>query len=423
MSNAVWLTIVGIGEEGWQGLSVAAQQAVARAEILIGGARHLALVPEDVNPLAQREEWLSPFSRAIEALLNHRSQRPNQPLCVLASGDPMFYGVAASLSRLLPIGSMQIFSHPSSLSLAAARMGWPLQDCVTLSVHGRPLALVQPHLHPYARLLVLSEDGTTPKRLADLLRARGFGSSRLTVLEHLGHPERERRLEGMAEDWSLEQTADLNIVAIDCGQQIAPWTETGQKPSGYGRLSCLAGLPDEAFLHDGQLTKRDVRAVTLARLAPSPGMLLWDVGAGCGSISIEWMRAHPSCRAIAIEAHEGRQEMIRHNSQALGVPGLTLVAGQAPLALEGLPPPDAVFIGGGVTVEGVVERCWQALRPGGRLVANAVTLQSESTLLRWRQERGGDLTRLEVSQCGTLGRFDVWRQAMPIVLWTVEKSS
>jgi precorrin-6Y C5,15-methyltransferase (decarboxylating) len=331
------------------------------------------------------------------------------PMCVLASGDPMFFGVGASLARLLPIEQMLVLPTPSSCSLAAARMGWPLQDLITLSIVARPIATLNAQLFSGVRLLVLSNDGQSPAAVAALLRERGFGPSRLSVLEHLGG-EAERRIDGIANDWPDPVIADLNLIAIEC---IAE--------PGTPRLSRLAGLPDSAFKHDGQLTKRDVRAITLARLAPTPGELLWDVGAGSGSIGIEWMRAHPSCRALAIEADDGRQQLIEHNRDALGVPGLQLIRGSAPQALAGLERPDAIFIGGGVTREGVLDTCWAALKPGGRLIANAVTLQSELTLMAWRDQYGGELTRIHVAQAQPLGDFDTWRQALPITLLDVMK--
>ena len=288
----------------------------------------------------------------------------------------MLFGVGASLARQLPATELRVLPAPSSLSLAAARLGWALQEVACLSLVARPLAALQAQVHDGRRLLVLSNDGDSPAAIARLLSARGFGASRLSVLEHLGGPL-ERRLDGLAGDWSLPRAADLNLVAVEC-----------RAGAGAVRLPLTPGLADEAYRHDGQLTKRDVRAVTLARLAPCPGELLWDVGAGCGSIGIEWMRAHPSCRAIAIEANDERQEHIRHNRDALGVPTLHLVAGSAPEALLELPEPDAIFIGGGVTAEGVLETCWERLRPGGRLLANAVTLQSERVLLDWQQRLG-----------------------------------
>lgn len=396
-----WLTVVGIAEDGFKGLGKNARRALLGASRIFGSQRQLNLLPVCIR--GERQLWPSPFNLA--PVLECRGE----PVCVLASGDPMFFGVGASLSRQLPGAEMLILPAPSSVSLAAARLGWPLQDVVTLSVVARPLAALNAHVFSGVRLLVLSNDGQSPAAIAALLRERGFGPSRLTVLEHLGG-EAERRIEGVANDWSDPQIADLNLIAIECIAE--PNTP---------RLSRLAGLPDSAFQHDGQLTKRDVRAITLARLAPVPGELLWDVGAGSGSIGIEWMRAHPSCRALAIEADEGRQLLIEHNRDALGVPGLQLIRGSAPQALNGLERPDAIFIGGGVTREGVLDTCWAQLKPGGRLIANAVTLQSEVTLMAWRERHGGELTRIHVAQAQPLGEFDTWRQALPITLLDVTK--
>jgi precorrin-6Y C5,15-methyltransferase (decarboxylating) len=396
-----WLTVVGIGEDGFKGLGRNARHALLRASRIIGGQRQLDLLPVCIR--GARQLWPSPFS--LDPVLVKRGE----PVCVLASGDPMFFGVGASLARQLPSDEMQVLPAPSSCSLAAARMGWPLQDVVTLSVVARPVAALNAQLFSGVRLLVLSNDAQSPATVAALLRERGFGPSRLSVLEHLGGAD-ERRIDGVANDWNDPSVADLNLIAIEC---IAD--------PEMQRLSRLAGLPDSAFRHDGQLTKRDVRAITLARLAPVPGELLWDVGAGSGSIGIEWMRAHPTCRALAIEADEGRQLLIEHNRDALGVPGLQLIRGSAPLALAGLERPDAIFIGGGVTREGVLDTCWAQLKPGGRLIANAVTLQSEVTLMAWRERHGGELTRIHVAQAQPLGDFDTWRQALPITLLDVTK--
>ncbi len=398
---APWLTVVGIGEDGFKGLGKNARRALLGASRIFGGQRQLNLLPACIR--GERQLWPSPFS--LDPVLALRGE----PVCVLASGDPMFFGVGASLARQVPDAEMLIQPAPSSCSLAAARMGWPLQEVVTLSVVARPLAALNAQLFSGVRLLVLSNDGQSPAAVAALLRERGFGPSRLSVLEHLGGAN-ERRIDGVANDWNDPAVADLNLIAIEC--IAAPDTP---------RLSRLAGLPDSAFQHDGQLTKRDVRAITLARLAPVPGELLWDVGAGSGSIGIEWMRAHPSCRTLAIEADEGRQLLIEHNRDALGVPGLQLIRGSAPQALAGLELPDAIFIGGGVTREGVLDTCWAQLKPGGRLIANAVTLQSEVTLMTWRERHGGELTRIHVAQAQPLGEFDTWRQALPITLLDVTK--
>ncbi|MBK5413549.1 precorrin-6y C5,15-methyltransferase (decarboxylating) subunit CbiE [Pseudomonas sp. TH31] len=396
-----WLTVVGIGEDGFKGLGKNARRALLGASRIIGGQRQLDLLPVCIR--GERQLWPSPFS------LGPVLERHGEPVCVLASGDPMFFGVGASLARHVPAEQMLILPAPSCCSLAAARMGWPLQDVVTLSVVARPVAALNAQLFSGVRLLVLSNDGQSPTAIAALLRERGFGPSRLTVLEHLG-ADTERRIDGVACDWTSSGVADLNVIAIEC---IAE--------SGTARLSRLAGLADSAFQHDGQLTKRDVRAITLARLAPTPGELLWDVGAGSGSIGIEWMRAHPSCRALAIEADDSRQRLIEHNRDALGVPGLQLIRGSAPQALAGLERPDAIFIGGGVTRDGVLDTCWSALKPGGRLIANAVTLQSEMTLMAWREQQGGELTRIHIAQAQPLGEFDTWRQALPITLLDVTK--
>jgi precorrin-6Y C5,15-methyltransferase (decarboxylating) len=397
MVMPLWLEVVGIGEDGLCGLGEQARRAVLQARTLIGGRRHLALVPEGGQ---ERIVWPSPFDAAFEMLLARRGT----PVCVLASGDPMWFGIGASLSRLLPAAEYRIYPAPSSFTLAAARLGWPLQDAVTLTVHGRPLETLHPHIHPGARLLILSADGGTPHAIARLLRERGFAASRLHVFEHMGGA-RERRLDGIARDWPSERLADLNLVAVHC-----------LPDPGAVRLSTLAGLPDAAYVHDGQLTKRAVRAATLAHLSPSPGELLWDVGAGCGSIGIEWMRCHPSCRAIAVERDEKRCGLIAENRRRLGVPGLRIVQGRAPAALEGLERPDAVFVGGAVTERGVLEKCWEALPPGGRLVANAVTLQGEAVLTEWRRRTGGELVRIALAHAGLLGRFDGWRPAMPVTM-------
>ncbi|MFJ4138208.1 precorrin-6y C5,15-methyltransferase (decarboxylating) subunit CbiE [Pseudomonas fragi] len=396
-----WLTVVGIGEDGFAGLGKNARRALLGASRVIGSQRQLDLLPACIR--AERQTWPRPF--ALAPVL----AQGNTPTCVLASGDPMLFGVGASLARVVAREDMQVLPAPSSFSLAAARMGWPLQDVVTLSVVARPVAALNAHLHSGVRLLVLSNDASSPAIIARLLREQGFGPSLLTVLEHLGGPA-ERRVEASASDWNDPPVAALNLIAIDC------LADASARP-----LSRIGGLPDSAFEHDGQLTKRDVRAVSLARLAPLPGQLLWDVGAGSGSIGIEWMRTWPNCRTLAIEADEGRQQLIERNRDALGVPGLQLIRGKAPQALAGLERPDAIFIGGGVTREGVLDTCWQQLKPGGRLVANAVTLQSEMLLMSWRERHGGELTRIHIAQAQPLGEFDTWRQALPITLLDVTK--
>lgn len=400
---AHWLTVIGIGEDGLDGLGKTGLAALASAKVIFGGRRHLDFLDDSIK--AERVAWPSPFDEAFAMIEAYR----DQPVVVLASGDPMFFGVGATLARHFSPQEMLVLPHPSSLSLAAARMGWPLQDVRIVSVHGRSFELLLPHILPGEKLLVLSNDGLTPAKAAAMLKDKGFGQSRMTVLEHIGG-SKERRIGDRAENWWHERCADLNVLAIEC--IAAPEANV---------FSPAAGLPDEAFENDGQLTKRDIRAVTLSRLQPLPHQLLWDVGAGCGSIGIEWMRVHPTCRAIAIEANGQRQATIERNCASLGASRLQLIRGEAPAALTGLEAPDAIFIGGGVTDDGVLQACWNALKPGGRLVANAVTLQSEMLLFNWREKCGGELTRLSVAQAGALGSFDVWRQALPVTIYCGSK--
>jgi precorrin-6B C5,15-methyltransferase / cobalt-precorrin-6B C5,C15-methyltransferase len=299
---------------------------------------------------------------------------------------------------------------PSSLSLAASRLGWPLQDTEVVSLHGRDLRTILRHLHPGRRVFVLSWSWDTPAELARLLVARGFGPSRLTVLEALGGPEEQIR-SCSAADFNLARGLDLNLVALDLDvDPHAIW------------ISSRASLPDSEFEHDGQLTKQDIRAVTLSALRPRPGALLWDVGAGSGSIGIEWLLSHPACEAIAIEREPVRCERIRRNAQALGVPNLQVVEGQAPEVLSALSAPDAVFIGGGAANPEVLEHCWDALRQGGRLVANAVALETESQLLAAHAARGGELRRLSIESAAPLGNMTGWRSALPVMQWRIHKT-
>ncbi|MBV5309756.1 precorrin-6y C5,15-methyltransferase (decarboxylating) subunit CbiE [Chromatium okenii] len=404
-----WLTIVGIGESGWAALGAEARAAITEAHILFGGERHLALLAADFPAPAtqQRIPWCSPFHQAVAQLLTYRGT----PVTVLASGDPLWFGIGSTLAAQLPPAELRILPAPSAMSLAAARLGWALQHVRVIAAHGRPLDNVALHLADGAQLLVLAADEHTPAQLAALVTARGYGASRLTVFERIGGAA-ERRVDGIAANWAHSPGAALNLIAVEC---VAV--------AGAMQLSRRSGLPDAAYQHDGQLTKRDARALTLARLAPQRGQLLWDVGAGCGSIGIEWMRADDGCRAIAIEANAARLALLAENCRTLGVPELQIVAGHAPEALAGLEPPDAVFIGGGLTVAGVFESCWAALKPNGVLVANAVTLQSEAALVGLRAQYGGELTRLSVAQAAPLGRFDGWRSAMPITLYTVRKNA
>jgi precorrin-6Y C5,15-methyltransferase (decarboxylating) len=398
-----WLAIVGIGEDSVAGLSDAARSLLDGAEILIGGERHLAMVPKDGR---KRLTWPSP----LQALIGEIEALRGRPVCVLATGDPMAYGIGVTLGRHIAQEEMVILPGVSAFSLAAARLGWNPLACECVTLHGRPLSLLEPAIQPGARLLILSEDGATPAAVAERLVARGFGPSHLTVFEHMGG-EDERRLEGTAEDWTHPRGADLNTIAVDC--RAGPDARV---------LPRLAGLPDEAFRHDGQLTKREVRAATLARLAPGPGQRLWDVGAGAGSIAIEWLRVAPGGEAIAIERNKARLAFIAENAEALGTPHLRIVAGKAPDALTELGPPDAVFIGGGVTAPGLIETAWAALPAGGRLVANAVTLEGERALANAQERYGGDMLRLSVSRLAAIGPRHGWRPLMTVTQLAAVKS-
>jgi precorrin-6Y C5,15-methyltransferase (decarboxylating) len=400
-----WLSVVGIGEDGIDGLSGAARALVATAETLVGGARHLAMVPPTATGAAERMTWATPLSETVEAIAARRGRR----VVVLATGDPLWYGIGVTLARRFPSEEMSVLPQPGAFSLAAAKLLWPLARCATLTVHGRPLDRILLHLAPGARLLLLSHDGDTPNRIAALLRERGWGPSVLTVLERLGGPD-EAISGGTADAWRNRRFADLNTIAVEC--RAGPDARL---------LSRLAGLPDGAFEHDGQLTKREVRAATLAALAPLPGERLWDVGAGCGSIAIEWLRSAPRMEAVAIESRPERCAIIARNAAALGVSDLAVVPGRAPEALDGLPAPDAVFVGGGASDPALLARCWAELRPGGRLIANAVTIAGEAALLAWQAAHGGDLTRIAVSRAAAVGPYLGWRPLMPVTQLTAMK--
>ena len=398
-----WLSIIGIGEDGLEGLSSVGRSLLSLASVIVGGERHLAMLP----PEDQRQKllWTSPIQDSINEIIRLRGQS----VCVLASGDPMCYGIGVTLTRQIPLEEMTIIPSPSAFSLACSRLGWSLSEVETLSLCGRPPAWLNGVLYPGAKLLVLSADAQTPAIAARLLREGGFGESSITVLEHLGGTL-ERHIQGIANDWQFTDLADLNVIAISCISSHPPTLAPR-----------LPGLPDSAYHHDGQLTKREVRAITLSTLAPLPGQLLWDVGAGCGSIAIEWLRSDRRCQAIAIEHHPTRLQYIADNAAALGTPHLQIVAGIAPSALADLPPPDAIFIGGGITTPHLLETCWLALRPGGRLVANTVTIESELVLLQWHSKLGGELLRIGIEKAEPVGKFLGWKAMAPVTQWTVLK--
>ncbi|MER8629905.1 precorrin-6y C5,15-methyltransferase (decarboxylating) subunit CbiE [Mesorhizobium opportunistum] len=398
--NARWLTIVGIGEDGLAGLGDEAKQRIAEAEIIFGGKRHLALVASFARGDAR--PWPVPFDPEMRDVLALAGKN----VCVLASGDPFFHGVGATLARKVRAREMHVIPAPSAASLAAARLGWALQEIETASLHGHSIDLIRPLLQPNARILALTSDAQAPTAIARLLTELDFGASRLTVLEALGGPMETTR-STRADAFDIENINPLNVLAIEI--ESSPQARV---------LPLTVGLADHLFDHDGQITKREIRAITLSALAPRRGELLWDIGAGSGSIGIEWMLAHPLMRTIAIEADPIRAARIAHNAAACGVPGLVVVEGSAPRALAKLDVPDAIFIGGGGSDAGVLKAAIEALRPGGRLVANAVTLQMEALLLSQHIKLGGDLTRIAISRASPVGSMQAWRPAMPVTQWS-----
>ncbi|QIG45967.1 precorrin-6y C5,15-methyltransferase (decarboxylating) subunit CbiE [Nocardioides anomalus] len=385
------VTVVGVPADGWPGLGDPARELVSHASVVLGSTRQLGLLPDVAGQ--ERVAWPSPFSLApLEAYADRE-------LVVLASGDPYVSGIASTLLRTLGPDRLTVVPTVSSVSLARARMHW--DDAEVVTVVGRRLEAVLRHLAPGHRVLVLSSDEHTPQAVARLLVEADYGATVMTALGDLGTDLETRNAATAAEGGPIAPR--LHVLALELrGPATGQWT---------------AGLPDEAYEHDGQLTKRDLRASALARLAPYPGALLWDVGAGAGSVGIEWLRSHPLARAVAVEADATRAQRIGRNAATLGVPGLEVVTGRAPEALEDLPDPDAVFVGGGATAPGVLDTCRERLRPGGRVVVHGVTLETERLLLEQYAEHGGELTRLSVERAEPLAGFTGWTPARPVVQW------
>lgn len=400
MSVDPWLHIVGIGEDGLDGLLPATRAVVEAAEVIVGAERHHDLAQ---GVAAERIAWPSPFDALIDTLNGLRGQR----VVVLATGDPLWFSVGARIGREL--NAAEITYHPqlSAFQLAAARMGWSLADVETLTVHGRPVEQMIAFIQPDARLLILTTGADTPGQIAAFLAERGFGRSKMTVLAHMGG-ETEARFDGIAEGWDHEVPA-FNTLAVEC--IAAP---------DAALLPRVPGLSDDLFRHDGTMTKQEVRAATLAKLMPMRGALLWDIGTGCGSVAVEWMRAARYARAIGIEPRADRRALAAANALALGAPKLDLIDGRVPEALDGLAAPDAVFIGGGLSRE-TFDAAWAALRPLGRMVCNAVTLESEALLLALHKEFGGQLVKLSVNRAEPVGGLTGWRPLMPVTQWSLVK--
>lgn len=394
-----WLDVIGFGDDGAEGLSVAAQARLAAAEIVIGGARHHALLP-DLK--AERIVWPSPFRELAAELAGWRGRN----VVVLVSGDPLWYSAGALFQRHFDPDEITYYPNLSSFQLAAVRMKWSLADVETLTVHGRPVEQAIPFFTHGARLLILTQDGSTPATIGGLLTRSGLGDSRMTVLASLGGLA-ESRIDGRAADWT-DAAPDFHVLAVECigsdGARILPRT----------------GLPDDAFTHDGRITKREVRALTLSALAPRRGQMLWDIGVGCGSVAVEWMRADRDMRAVGLDMSDDRLAQAASNAMRLGAPRLDLRAGRAPGCLEGLPRPDAVFIGGGLSRE-VVEAVLDVLPQHGRLVANAVTLEREALLTELQARHGGDLVRLSVARAEAVGTFRGWKPMMPVTQWSLTR--
>lgn len=394
-----WLSVVGLGLDGLAGLGPGARAAVDAAEVLVGGERHLEMVPVDGR---RRLTWAKPLDITLAQLMGLQGQ----PVVVLASGDPSWFGIARRLHARVERHEIEVFPHVSAFQLAAAAMRWSLEEVTTVSAHGRALQGIRRWLQDRRRLLVLTSDGDGPAAIARLLVDAGFGDSAMMILENLGGRE-QRSTAGTATELVDTRAAALNVVALQL--------------RGDG-LPLLPGLPDDAYRHDGQLTKAEIRAVTLAALAPMPGELLWDIGAGAGSVAIEWLRSDPSTKALAVEREAERADQIFVNAQRLGVPQLwPIIHASAPEALHGLPRPHAVFVGGGVADAGVLKACWEALPPGGRLVANAVTLSGEAALLAMHGSIGGRLLRLGLARAERIGAETVWRPAMPVTQLAARK--
>ena len=388
-----FLSIIGIGEDGIDGLNPQARACISAASLVIGGARHLALARPLIT--AEAQIWPAKLRDAVPRILAHR---PNK-VAILASGDPFYNGVGSLLADSFAREEWHCIPHVSSVALACARLGWPGQHIPVVSLVGHPIERLARMLFAGARLLVLSTDETTPGKVAAYLAQKGYGTSRITVLEALGGPD-ERIRASAAANFDVTEPNRLNILALEL--------------EGPSRAALVPGRADDHFGHDGQITKHDIRALTLAALAPYPGALLWDVGTGSGSIAIEWLLTHPRNQAIAIDRHAERFAQAGANARNLGAPEIKLVHGEAPAVLADLPTPDAIFLGGGAHRPGMIEAACTALRSGGRLVANAIALETESALSAAFFRQGGTLSRIGISRIDQVGQMAAYRPAMAV---------
>ncbi len=397
------MTVVGVGADG--SLQPAAETLLREADVVLGGRRHLELVA----PVAgqERRPWPAPLGPALPALM---AELRGRQVVALASGDPMLSGIGTTLVRTLGAEAVHVLPSISSVALARARMRWSAEESVVVTLVGRHEARVLREVAPGRRILVLTSGSHSASIVGRLLTETGHPDAVITLLGNLG-TDTESRSTKTAQEWAAtaaDTVPPLHVLAIEIPAGASAW-----------RSSWVAGLPDEAFENDGQLTKRDLRASALARLSPAPGQHLWDVGAGAGSIGIEWMRAHPTCRTTAVEADPVRAARVARNATRLGVPDLRVVEGRAPDALAGLEPPHAIFIGGGATHPGVLDACLAALRPGGRLVLHGVTLETESLLAEAYRTHGGELTRLAVETTHPVGTFTGWTPLRTVTQWSL----
>jgi len=403
------VTVIGIGEDGLDGLSATARDALDSATLICGGARHLALLGD--NDSRPQRAWGLSLAADIERI---GAAAAEDNVCVLASGDPLNYGIAVRMIKILGADAVRVLPYPGAFSLAAARMGWALSDPMLkmLSVHSRPLAAIRRDIQPGAKLIVLSRDGASPAEIADVVARMGYGQSPMSVLERIGG-DAEARSDALACNGFEQSFDNLNTVCVTCVADV-----------DVVALSRAPGLPDDAFDQDGTITKRDVRAVTLAALAPKPGEVLWDVGAGNGTVAIEWLRLEPSARAVAFEHDADRAERIRANAENLGVPELDIVEGVFPDALhDDVPDPDVVFVGGGIAANSdMLVAAIDALKPGGRLVANAVTLEAQAHLMTAARVMGGELVRIGIAQSAPVGGLTALKPAIDVLQWRMVKS-